>query len=144
MVMSTSQNSFILTHDALSEIAVRNALSNDACGAVVLFVGTVRDRARGEDVLYLEFEAYESMVYRVLEDIALELQTNFGIHAVALHHRLGRVEVGEAAVISGISAPHRTEAFAACEALMNRLKESVPIWKKEFTTDGAIWVSSTP
>jgi len=142
--MSTLQNSFILTHDALSEIAVRNALSNDACGAVVLFVGTVRDRARGEDVLYLEFEAYESMVYRVLEDIALELQTNFGIHAVALHHRLGRVEVGEAAVIAGISAPHRAEAFAACEALMNRLKESVPIWKKEFTTDGAIWVSLTP
>jgi molybdopterin synthase catalytic subunit len=144
MDKSTMQNSFTLTHEVLSETAVRNALSHDACGAIVLFVGTVRDRARGADVLYLEFEAYESMVYSVLEDITHELQTNFGIRAVALHHRLGRVEVGEAAVIAGISAPHRAEAFAACEALMSRLKESVPIWKKEFTTDGAVWVSSTP
>jgi molybdopterin synthase catalytic subunit len=95
-------------------------------------------------VTHLEFEAYEPMVHSVLEEIAEELRMQFGIRGVLLFHRLGRVEVGEAAVIAGISSTHRKEAFEACAMLMDRLKQTVPIWKKEFTEDGAVWVTPNP
>jgi len=137
-------NSFVLTHQPLSESIARNALADNACGAVVIFVGNVRDSSKGVGVTHLEFEAYESMVMKVLDEIASELRLQMGVHGVLLHHRLGRVEVGDAAVIAGVSAAHRTEAFAACEMLMNRLKQTVPIWKKEFTTEGSVWVSQHP
>lgn len=109
-----------------------------------MFVGTVRNRSKGFAVTHLEFEAYEPMVHSVLSEIADELRKDFGVTKVLLFHRLGKVEVGEAAVIAGVSSAHRTEAFHAVEALMNKLKKSVPIWKKEHTASGAVWVSSTP
>jgi molybdopterin synthase catalytic subunit len=144
MKMESPNNFFQLTLRTLSESEARADLHNLSCGAHVLFVGTVRNRSKGEGVTHLEFEAYEPMVHRVLTEIAADLRKEFGVTGVLLHHRIGRVEAGEPAVIAGISAPHRAEAFHACEALMNRLKQSVPIWKKEFTASGAVWVSPTP
>jgi molybdopterin synthase catalytic subunit len=138
-------NNYIqLTYEALSEKECQALIQHDACGANVLFVGTVRNNAKGADVTHLEFEAYEPMVYRELAEIAQELRAEFGVSNVLLFHRLGKVEVGEAAVIAGISSAHRAEAFHAAEALMNKLKKTVPIWKKEYTSTGAVWVSPTP
>ena len=142
--MESHNNFFQLTHRTLSESEARAVLHNLSCGAHVLFTGTVRNHSKGEEVTHLEFEAYEPMVHSVLTDIAADLRREFGVTGVLLYHRLGRVEAGEPAVIAGISAPHRAEAFKACEALMNRLKQSVPIWKKEYTSSGAVWVSPTP
>jgi molybdopterin synthase catalytic subunit len=142
--MEYNNNFFRLSPDALSESEARAQLHNLSCGAHVLFVGTVRNHSKGEEVTHLEFEAYEPMVHSALNDIALDLRMEFGVTGVLLYHRIGRVEAGEPAVIAGISAPHRSEAFHACEALMNRLKQSVPIWKKEFTLSGAVWVTQTP
>jgi molybdopterin synthase catalytic subunit len=142
--MEYTNNFFRLSPDALSESEARAQLHNLSCGAHVLFVGTVRNHSKGEEVTHLEFEAYEPMVHSALNDIALDLRMEYGVTGVLLYHRIGRVDAGEPAVIAGISAPHRSEAFHACEALMNRLKQSVPIWKKEFTLSGAVWVSQTP
>ena len=142
--MESHNNFFQLTLLALSESEARAELHNLACGAHVLFVGTVRNHSKGEEVTHLEFEAYEPMVHSALTEIAEELRNEFDVTGVLLHHRIGRVEAGEPAVIAGISAPHRKDAFHACEVLMNRLKQSVPIWKKEYTSSGAVWVSQTP
>ncbi|MFM7233885.1 MAG: molybdenum cofactor biosynthesis protein MoaE [Flavobacteriales bacterium] len=137
-------NSFELSQEPLSESRARALLADATCGALVIFVGTVRDSARGADVTHLEFESYEPMVMKVLNKLANEIREKFGVKGVLLHHRLGKVEVGEAAVIAGISSPHRAEAFAACAYLMERLKEIVPIWKKEFTSEGGMWISLHP
>lgn len=142
--MEYTNNFFRLSLEALSESEARAQLHNLSCGAHVLFVGTVRNHSKGEEVTHLEFEAYEPMVHSALNDIALDLRMEFGVTGVLLYHRIGRVDAGELAVIAGISATHRSEAFHACESLMNRLKQSVPIWKKEFTLSGAVWVTQTP
>ena len=141
---SLCMNSFELSQQPLSESMARTILADDTCGAVVIFVGTVRKSSNGIAVTHLEFEAYESMVMKVLDEIAIDLRKKHGVQGVLLHHRLGKVEVGDAAVIAGISSPHRAEAFAACESLMNRLKQVVPIWKKEYTAEGHVWVSQHP
>jgi molybdopterin synthase catalytic subunit len=141
----SNPNTFIsLSYLPLSETEARHLLHDEACGAHVLFLGTVRSSSKGKEVLHLEFEAYELMVRSVLEGIAEDLRSQFGIHGVLLFHRLGRVEVGQAAVIAGISSAHRKQAFEACAVLMDRLKQTVPIWKKEYTIDGAVWVSANP
>ena len=135
---------FKLLHTALSVDAIRPLMANDASGAHVLFIGTVRNHNRGESVTHLEFEAYESMAIKELERIAEKLKARFPIHAVVLHHRLGRVDVGQDAVIAAVSAAHRQAAFEACEVLMHELKQTVPIWKKEYTLSGEVWVTPTP
>jgi len=142
--MEYTNNFFRLSLEALSESEARAQLHNLSCGAHVLFVGTVRNHSKGEEVTHLEFEAYEPMVHSALNEIALDLRMEYDVTGILLYHRIGRVDAGEPAVIAGISAPHRSEAFHACEALMNRLKQSVPIWKKEFTLSGAVWVTQTP
>ena len=135
---------FQLSEVPLSEAQARQELSNSSCGAIVLFVGTVRDFSKDEPVTFLEFEAYEPMVFVTLEQIAMEIREEFGVSEVLLHHRLGKVGVAETVVIAGVSAPHRAAAFKACEELMNRLKKDVPIWKKEHTAHGTVWITPTP
>ena len=137
-------NFFRLSEETLSESEAKALIQLDTCGANVLFVGTVRHSSKGDEVNHLHFEAYEPMVYSVLEEIAKDLRREFGVSQILLFHRLGKVQVGETAVIAGVSSPHRTAAFQATEALMNRLKISVPIWKKEYTTSGAVWVTPNP
>jgi molybdopterin synthase catalytic subunit len=96
------------------------------------------------DVLYLEFEAYEALFHNEMKRIAESLESQFQINAIVLHHRIGRVLPGELAVVAAVYSAHRKDAFQACEMLMNELKSTVPIWKKEFNSDGSFWVSQTP
>ena len=96
----------------------------------------------GKEVLRLEYEAYEAMAIAQMETIVAEARTQWPVSAIFLHHRLGRIEVGETSVIAVASAPHRDEAFAACRHLIERLKADVPIWKKECFEDGSVWVGA--
>lgn len=109
-------------------------------GAVVVFDGIVRNNSRGKPTLYLEYEAYEPMALRKMREIGDDLRRQFPIHRIAIVHRLGRLEIGETSVLIAISSPHRKAAFDACRLAIDRLKQTVPIWKKEYFADGAVWV----
>ena len=112
-------------------------------GAVVTFAGIVRDNFGGRATAYLEYEAYESMAVVVLEQLAGEARATWVTGAIAIHHRVGRLEIGDMAVLIAVAAAHRHEAFAAAEWLMDRIKEIAPIWKKEIWADGASeWVGN--
>jgi len=117
---------------------------NEGCGGICLFVGTVRDHNKGEDVTHLEFEAYNEMAVKEMHKIAAECCTKFSAKKVAIHHRSGHVSLTEKAVIIAISTVHRKNAFLACEYAIDRLKETVPIWKKEFLQNGSYWVNARP
>lgn len=108
-------------------------------GAVVGFDGCVRDNSNGRRTLYLEYEAYEAMALAKMKEIAADLRQKFAVGRVAMVHRLGRLEIGEASVFIAVAAPHRAAAFDACRYAIDTLKREVPIWKKEFFEDGAVW-----
>ena len=118
--------------------------ASPADGAVCLFVGVVRNENQGRAVLRLEYEAYEEMALPLMEEIAAETGRLYPVTDVRLVHRLGRLEIGEASVAVAASSPHRAEAFAACRFAIDTLKERVPIWKKEFASDGEYWVDERP
>ena len=119
--------------------AIAEAESPDA-GAVATFVGTVRRRSRDRSVLYLEYEAFEEMAEPMLQSLADELTARHGLSRVAIHHRIGRVEIGEASVVIAVSAPHRAAALDACREAIDTLKETIPLWKKEFYEGGEEWI----
>lgn len=119
--------------------AVAEVADEDA-GAIATFVGTVRRRSRGRDVIHLEYEAYEEMAEAMLERLAGDLTTRHGLCAVAIHHRVGRVEIGEPSVVIAVSAPHRVAALAACREAIDTLKETIPLWKKEVYAGGEEWI----
>lgn len=135
---------FLLTNKPLVLDEVVTCLQNDNIGAIVTFKGYVRNQKNNKTVVALDFEAYEPMALKELDRIAEEIKSKWPVARIALHHRLGKVECGEVPVIAAAASPHRKDAFEACEYLMNRLKESVPIWKKEIFEDGEVWVTSTP
>jgi molybdopterin synthase catalytic subunit len=108
-------------------------------GAIVTFDGCVRNQSHGRSTLYLDYEAYESMALAKMREIAAEAHAKFSIDRVAIAHRLGRLEIGETSVFIAVSAPHRAAAFDACRYTIDTLKRSVPIWKKEYFEDGAVW-----
>jgi molybdopterin synthase catalytic subunit len=109
-------------------------------GAMVTFLGLVRNQHRGRRVLYLEYDAYEPLARRAIERIADEAAVRWPAARLALHHRIGRVEIGEASVAVAAAAPHRVEAFAACRYAIERVKQILPVWKHEFFEDGDAWV----
>jgi molybdopterin synthase catalytic subunit len=109
-------------------------------GALVDFFGIVRDHARGRKVVGLEYHAYKPMAEKKLRQIGDEISEKWGIDAVAIVHRVGKLEIGDTAVVISVASPHRAEAFAACKYAIDRIKQIVPIWKKEFGEDGAEWV----
>lgn len=109
-------------------------------GGMVTFVGTVRDISDGHAVRMLEYEAYEPMALEKLRKVVAEAQERWPVRAMAIQHRLGRLAIGDEAVIIAVSCPHRAEAFDACRYAIDRLKEIVPIWKKEYGDRGEIWV----
>lgn len=117
-----------------------SSVGGDGDGAVSLFLGRVRDRSRGRAVLYLEYHAYEAMAEREMARIAEEARERFGLSAVALIHRTGRVEVGEIAVGVAVASEHRAEAMDGCRFIIDDLKKKVPIWKKEFYEGGSTWI----
>ncbi|MCL5288697.1 MAG: molybdenum cofactor biosynthesis protein MoaE [Acidobacteria bacterium] len=116
------------------------ALKAPSDGAVVAFDGIVRNNSAGRKTLYLEYEAYESMALKKMRAISEQARKQFPIHRMAIVHRLGRLEIGETSVFIAVSSPHRAAAFDACRFAIESLKHSVPIWKKEFFRDGAVWV----
>jgi molybdopterin synthase catalytic subunit len=108
-------------------------------GAVVTFDGCVRNHSHGRRTLYLDYEAYESMALAKIREIGAEIHAKFAIDRVAIVHRLGRLEIGETSVFIAVSSAHRAAAFEACRFAIDTLKRTVPIWKKEYFEDGAVW-----
>lgn len=129
-----------VTDKPLSVDPILKAISRPTCGAVALFVGVVREPSRGRNVLYLEYEAYREMAEAKLREIGEEIKTKWSVEEVAIVHRVGRLGVGEASVIVAVSAPHRKEALGACAYGIERVKEIVPIWKKEVWEGGEEWI----
>ena len=108
-------------------------------GAVVTFDGFVRNQSHNRSTLYLDYEAYESMALAKMREIGAQLHEKYRIHRVAMVHRLGRLQIGDTSVFIAVSAPHRAAAFDACRFAIDTLKRTVPIWKKEYFEDGAVW-----
>jgi molybdopterin synthase catalytic subunit len=131
---------FEVTAEPLDPAKVTAFVRRDEAGAVALFYGVVRNENQGRPVLYLEYDAYPEMAERVLRQIADEIGERFPVTAVAVQHRTGRLEIGETSLLAAVSSPHRKEAFEACHALVDRLKEIVPIWKKEVFEGGEAWI----
>lgn len=118
---------------------------SDKAGGHVIFIGTVRDKTSGKDVILLEFESYESMALKEMAKIVDEVKAKWpGIIKMSVHHRVGKLEIGDIPVIIGASSAHRKQAFEACEYAIDRLKQTVPIWKKEVFKDGEVWVAAHP
>ena len=140
VIPPVSGGSFRLSADALSLDAVVADVRSDKAGAIATFVGTTRSESRGRRVHHLEYEAYEGMAEQVMADIAGALKERYDLCAVAIHHRTGRVEIGEPSVVIAVSAPHRQDALAACKDAIDTLKEQVPLWKKEIYEGGEEWI----
>ena len=130
----------LLTREPLNRDALIASVSHPSIGGIVTFEGVVRDNARGKEVRYLEYEAYEEMAVQQIHTIIVEAEQRWGLERVAVAHRFGRLEIGEASVIIVVASPHRAEAFEACRYIIDTLKASVPIWKKEVATNGEEWV----
>jgi molybdopterin synthase catalytic subunit len=131
---------FEVTEQVLDANVVLRKVAADTMGAVVTFVGIVRGFSEGRKVLYLEYEAYKEMAEKKLAEVGQEISRRWPTVKVAVTHRVGHLEVGEAAVVIAVAAPHRGEAFEACKYAIDRLKEIVPIWKKEVWEDGEGWI----
>ncbi len=129
-----------LTDEAIDLAAVVAEVARDEAGAVATFVGTTRVTSRGRTVHHLEYEAYEGMAEQEMRRIAALLQERYELCEVAIAHRIGRVEIGEASVAIAVSAPHRGDALAACKDAIDTLKETVPLWKKEVYEGGEEWI----
>ena len=125
-------------------MACINQVTDPACGGIDVFIGTVRDETQGKPVLRLEFEAYESMALREMQKIAEQIFEHWPVLSIAIHHRIGVLEVGDVAVVIAVGAAHRAAAFEACRYAIDTLKLTVPIWKKEVFEDGEVWVAAHP
>ncbi len=131
---------FALTREPIDEKAVRRELLQNCDGAIVTFEGVVRDNSKGRKTRYLDYECYEAMAIAVLAQIGREIAAAHAISRIAMVHRLGRMEINEASVVVVVTSPHRKAAFDAALEGINRLKRTVPIWKKEYFEDGEVWV----
>ncbi len=130
----------VITHEALNRAALVEAITHPSVGGIVVFEGVVRDNARGKQVRYLEYDVYPEMALAQIRAIIAEAEQRWGAVRVAVAHRVGRLEIGEASVIIAVGTPHRAEAFEVCRYLIDTLKTRVPIWKKEVSVDGEEWV----
>ncbi len=133
---------FLVTHALLEPRALRDAVMTDASGACVVFEGVVRNHHEGRAVERLEYEAYEEMAVRQLEAVAEEVAADFAnreVHDIGIHHRIGPLGVGETSLLVVVSAAHRQDAFEAALRAVDRVKETVPVWKKEWGPDGSHW-----
>lgn len=133
---------FRIVEEPIDPEEVRAAVEDPGSGAVALFLGVVRNNARGREVLYLDYDAYPAAAEKMMAQIGDEIRERWGIDQVAITHRIGPVQIGEPSVVIAVSSPHRAEAFDACRYAIDRIKEIVPIWKKEFYADGETWIGS--
>jgi molybdopterin synthase catalytic subunit len=135
-----SDQRFRVTADPLDANAVVAVVSSADCGAVTTFVGLVRDDNGGRRVLWLEYEAYEPLALKAFARIDEEAGEKWPSIALAIHHRVGRLEIGQASIVIAAASPHRPEAFAACRYAIERIKQIAPIWKHEHFEGGAVWI----
>jgi molybdopterin synthase catalytic subunit len=133
-----------IVRERIDPEAVIQRLKHPSDGAVVTFDGIVRDNTRGRRTLYLDYEAYEAMALKQMESLATEARTRFAVRGATIIHRLGRLEIGETSVLVVVAAAHRGAAFEACRWIIDTLKKTVPIWKKEYLEDGAVWADGEP
>ena len=140
LIPPVSGGAFRLSAEPLSLDAVVDEVRSDEAGAIATFAGTTRVQSRGRTVLHLDYEAYEEMAEQVMTEIAEELKARYDLCEIAIHHRTGRVEIGEASVVIAVSAPHRQDALAACKDAIDTLKKQVPLWKKEVYEGGEEWI----
>ena len=129
-----------LTREPLNRDTLIGAVSHPGVGGIVVFEGVVRDNARGKQIRYLEYEVYPEMAEQQICTIIAEAERRWRVERVAVAHRFGRLEIGEASVIIVVAAPHRAEAFDACRYIIDTLKTIVPIWKKEVASNGEEWI----
>ncbi len=129
-----------ITREPLDRDALIAAVNNPGAGGIVVFEGVVRDNARGKQVRYLEYDVYPEMAVQQIREIIAEAERRWNVDRVAVAHRIGRLEIGEASVIIVVATPHRIEAFEACRYIIDTLKTTVPIWKKEVAMNGEEWV----
>lgn len=121
---------------------VIEAATSERAGAIDVFIGTVRDNSLLKNVVKLEYETYDAMAIKKMEELVLEAKTLWPVEKAAIVHRKGTLEIGDIAVVIAVSTPHRAESFAACQWIIDNLKKVVPIWKKEFYDDGAVWIAA--
>jgi molybdopterin converting factor subunit 1 len=133
---------FRVHENELDQQAIAASVESGGAGAIVTFVGVVRDNARGRAVKWLDYEAYPAAAEKMLARIGDEMQERWELTGVAIEHRTGRLGIGEASVVIAVSSAHREAAFAAAAYAIERIKEIVPIWKKEFYEDGEVWIGS--
>jgi molybdopterin synthase catalytic subunit len=133
-----------LTRKVIPSDALAAAARQGSDGAVVIFDGIVRDNTRGRKTLYLDYEAYEEMAAKLMGELAAQAVEQFGVRGVTLVHRLGRLEIGETSVLIVVASAHRGAAFEACRWVIDTLKKTIPIWKKETFVDGAVWADGEP
>jgi molybdopterin synthase catalytic subunit len=133
-----------IVHSRIDAHTTVTSLERPEDGALVIFDGMVRNNTRGRRTLYLDYEAYEEMALAQMRILALQALADFPIRDVAIVHRLGRIEIGESSVLIAVASAHRAAAFDACRWLIDTLKKTVPIWKKEYFEDGAVWADGEP
>jgi molybdopterin synthase catalytic subunit len=140
LIPPVSGGAFLLSDEPLSLDRAVDEVRDDRAGAIATFSGTTRVESRGRTVEHLDYEAYEGMAESVMAEIAASLQARYELCAIAIHHRVGRVAIGETSVVIAVSAPHRQDALAACKDAIDELKEHVPLWKKETYDGGEEWI----
>jgi len=134
----------LLTRDPIDSQKLISEIKRGEDGAVAIFDGIVRNHSRGRPTLHLDYEAYEEMALRQMRQLAAQARERFGVRQVSLIHRLGRLQIGETSVLIVVASAHRAAAFDACRWLIDTLKQTVPIWKKETFADGAVWAPGEP
>jgi molybdopterin synthase catalytic subunit len=142
--IAAKEVSVALTREPIDAQKLVAAARRGEDGAVVVFDGVVRNHSRGRPTLHLDYEAYEEMAAKQMNSLANEARTRFGVRHVTMVHRLGRLQVGETSVLIVVASEHRAQAFEACRWLIDTLKKTVPIWKKETFQDGAVWADGEP
>ncbi|UOQ53906.1 molybdenum cofactor biosynthesis protein MoaE [Hymenobacter cellulosivorans] len=134
-----------LTDQPIDVAAVLASVQDDGAGAVNTFIGTVRNQSTGRRVVRLDYEAYDAMAIRQMEHVAAQALEKWPmLRQVAVTHRKGRLDIGDVAVVVAVSTPHRADSFAACQYIIDTIKQVVPIWKKEEYEDGSVWVAAHP
>jgi molybdopterin synthase catalytic subunit len=133
-----------ISDQALDEQAIIALVRSASAGAIDVFIGTVRNRTKGKNVVRLEFESYDVMAIKEIQKIIDQAKKKWPVAEMAIYHRKGVLSIGETAVVIAVSTPHRKASFEACQYAIDTLKETVPIWKKEVFDDGEVWVAAHP
>ena len=140
LIPPVSGGAFILSDKPLSLDTIMAEVADDGAGAIATFSGTARNRSRDRNVLYLDYEAYEGMAEEMMEKLAADLKAKYDIKKISIHHRTGRVGIGEPSVLIAVSGAHRADTLAACKDAIDTLKGDVPLWKKEVYEGGEEWI----